>query len=131
VSTSPLDLVFSDVWGPAPTSIGRFNYYVSFIDDYPKFTWIYLLGHKSEVFQCFRDFQNSVEHQFNRKIELCKPIEGVNINPSTPFLSALASHILYPVPMLTNRMVRLKESIDTLLKWVLLCLPMRQCHLSF
>ena len=43
VSTAPLQLIFSDVWGPAPTSIGRFSYYVSFIDDYSKFTWIYLL----------------------------------------------------------------------------------------
>jgi histone deacetylase 1/2 len=40
VSTAPLQLVFSDVWGPAPTSVGRHDYYVSFIDDYSKFTWI-------------------------------------------------------------------------------------------
>jgi len=63
-----MDLVFSDVWGPAPTSVGRNNYYVSFIDDYSKFTWIYFLRHKSEVFQCFRNFQNLVERQFGRKI---------------------------------------------------------------
>jgi hypothetical protein len=30
--------VFSDVWGPAPVSAGRYKYYVSFIDDYNKFT---------------------------------------------------------------------------------------------
>jgi hypothetical protein len=53
VSKSPLDLVFSDVMGPAPNSFGKFNYYVSFIDDFSKFTWIYLLRHKSEVFQRF------------------------------------------------------------------------------
>jgi hypothetical protein len=68
VSSSPLELVFSDVWGPAPTSVGRFQYYVSFIDDYSKFTWIYLLRHKSDVFQCFREFQNLVERQFDKKI---------------------------------------------------------------
>jgi hypothetical protein len=50
VSQAPLELVFSDVWGPAPTSVGRNNYYVSFIDDHIKFTWIYLIHHKSEVF---------------------------------------------------------------------------------
>ena len=38
VSSSPLELVFSHVWGPAPTSVGRHDYYVSFIDDYSKFT---------------------------------------------------------------------------------------------
>jgi hypothetical protein len=46
VSTVPLQLVFSDVWGPAPTSIGRHDYYVIFIDDYSKFIWIYLLKKK-------------------------------------------------------------------------------------
>jgi histone deacetylase 1/2 len=68
VSNKPLDLVFSDVWGPAPTSVGQNNYYVSFIDDFSKFTWLYFLQHKSEVFQRFHDFQNLVERLFNRKI---------------------------------------------------------------
>jgi histone deacetylase 1/2 len=68
VSSHPLELIFSDVWGPAPESAGRFKYYVSFIDDYSKFTWIYLLKHKSEVFEKFREFQSLVERTFNRKI---------------------------------------------------------------
>jgi hypothetical protein len=55
-SKFPLDLIFSDVWGPASTSVGRNKFYVGFIDDYGKFTWIYLLKHKSDVFQCFNDF---------------------------------------------------------------------------
>jgi hypothetical protein len=66
--SAPLELVFSDVWGPAPTSIGKNNFSISFIDDYNKFTWIYLLRHKSEVFQRFHDFQSLVERMFNRKI---------------------------------------------------------------
>jgi hypothetical protein len=68
VSRDPLDLVFSDVWGPAPSSIGRFKYYVSFIDDFSKFTWLYLLKNKSDVFQKFKDFQQLVERLFSRKI---------------------------------------------------------------
>ena len=44
------------------------NYYVSFIDDYSKFTWIYLLKFKSEVFSIFQEFQKLVERQFDRKI---------------------------------------------------------------
>ena len=67
-STSPLQLIFSDVWGPAPTSVGRFSYYVSFIDDYSKFTWIYLLKKRSDVFQVFINFQNLVERKLNSKI---------------------------------------------------------------
>jgi hypothetical protein len=33
VPQDPLELVFSDVWGATPSSIGRFKYYVSFIDE--------------------------------------------------------------------------------------------------
>jgi hypothetical protein len=52
-SKAPLELIFSDVWGLACNSIGNYKYYVSFIDDFSKFTWIYVLKHKSEVFQNF------------------------------------------------------------------------------
>jgi histone deacetylase 1/2 len=41
---------------------------VSFIDDFSKFTWIYLLKKKSDVFQRFLDFQNHVERLFDKKI---------------------------------------------------------------
>jgi hypothetical protein len=50
VSKTHLELIFLDVWGPTPTSAGKHNYYVPFIDDFNKFTWIYLLQHKTEVF---------------------------------------------------------------------------------
>jgi hypothetical protein len=54
--------------GPAVDYVGRYKYYVSFIDDYSKFTWIYLLKFESEIFQKFQEFQKLVERQFNRKI---------------------------------------------------------------
>jgi hypothetical protein len=68
VSQAPLELMFFDVWGPAPSSVGRFKYYVSFIDDHSKFTWLYLLKNRSDVFQKFYDFQQLVERLFNKKI---------------------------------------------------------------
>jgi histone deacetylase 1/2 len=67
-STAPLELIHSDVWGPAPTSAGKFSYYVSFIDDHTKYTWIYLLRQKSDVFAVFRNFQALVERKFRKQI---------------------------------------------------------------
>jgi hypothetical protein len=81
VSAGPMDLIFSDVWGPAPTSIGNHNYYVSFIDDYSKFTWLFFIRHKSEVFACFHKFQSLVERQFGRKILAVQSDWGANIDP--------------------------------------------------
>jgi hypothetical protein len=37
-STCPLEVLSSDVWGPAPTSVGGYKYYISFIDDFIKFS---------------------------------------------------------------------------------------------
>jgi hypothetical protein len=44
------------------------KYYISFIDDYSKLTWIYLLCHKSDVVTYFLEFQSLIECLFNRKI---------------------------------------------------------------
>jgi histone deacetylase 1/2 len=48
--------------------VGRYQYYVSFIDDFNKFTWIYLLKNHSDVYQVFLDFQQLVERRFDKKI---------------------------------------------------------------
>jgi histone deacetylase 1/2 len=73
ISNSPLELIYSDVWGPAPISVGRHAYYVSFIDDFSKYTWIYRIKHKSDVFQVFKNFQNLVERKFDKKIISMQP----------------------------------------------------------
>jgi hypothetical protein len=55
-SSTPLQLIFFDVWGHAIESFGCKRYYVFFINDYSKFTWTYLLRHKSEVYNYFLEF---------------------------------------------------------------------------
>jgi hypothetical protein len=37
MSYHPLELIFSDVWGSAFEYVGRYKYYLSFVDDYSKF----------------------------------------------------------------------------------------------
>lgn len=66
--------IYSDVWGPAPNSVSGKRYYVSFIDDHSKFTWIYRF--KSDVFQKFHEFQKLVERVFNRKIVTMQTYRG-------------------------------------------------------
>ena len=52
-STSPLEIVYSDLWGPAPLlSNNGFRYYVVFVDDFSKYSWIYFLRSKDEVDSC-------------------------------------------------------------------------------
>jgi transposase InsO family protein len=66
---SPLELIHSDVWGPAPQSVGGFKYYISFIDDFSKFTWVYLMHDRSEASRLFRQFQTHVERLLGTKIK--------------------------------------------------------------
>ena len=45
-----LELIHSDVCGPMPsTYLSGYEYYVTFIDDYSRKTWIYFLKAKDEV----------------------------------------------------------------------------------
>jgi hypothetical protein len=62
-------LIHSDVWGPAQNiSLGGSPYFISFIDDYTRHTWIYLIERKSEVIDCFRNLKGFVENESGRKI---------------------------------------------------------------
>jgi hypothetical protein len=68
MSKAPLELIYSDVWGPTLNSVSKNNYYVSFVEDFSKFTWIFLLKHTSKVFAKSQLFQTHVERLLDRKI---------------------------------------------------------------
>ena len=72
-----LDLVHTDVWGPSQVpSIGGSWYFVTFIDDFSRMTWIFFLRNKSCIFEKFVEFKNMVENQFNRKIKVLRSDGG-------------------------------------------------------
>jgi len=61
-TSAPFELVFSDVWGPAPKlSLDGFHYFVNFTDAHTKFIFFYPLVIKSDVFNVFHQFQVFVE----------------------------------------------------------------------
>ena len=77
ITTSVLEIVYSDVWGPSPiTSLLGFNYYVIFVDNYNHFTWLILLKHKSEVLSMFKHFKSMVETQHNSKLKILRTDNG-------------------------------------------------------
>ena len=60
VSSSPIpfDLVHSNVWGPSPMSTkGGSWYYVSFIDDYNRYCWVYLMKLRYDFLNIYKAFQ--------------------------------------------------------------------------
>ena len=70
-SSDVLDLIHCDIWGPSPikSNLG-FVYYVLFIDDYSRFTWLYPLKLKSDFYDTFIQFQNFVENQYSTRIKI-------------------------------------------------------------
>jgi hypothetical protein len=50
--------VHSDVWGPAPVqTINGREYYSSFTDDYSRYTHLYLLRTKGQVFDTYKAYE--------------------------------------------------------------------------
>jgi histone deacetylase 1/2 len=68
VTKHPLEIIYSDVWGSAQVSVCGHCFYVSFVDVYSRFTWLYLLKHKSDVYDVFLQFQKHVERLLSSKI---------------------------------------------------------------
>ncbi|MDV3180574.1 MAG: hypothetical protein Q8829_02745, partial [Candidatus Phytoplasma australasiaticum] len=64
VSTAPLQLVYTDVWGPCELSVDKFRYYVIFVDHFSKYTWLYPMHKKSDVSILFPKFKSLVEKYF-------------------------------------------------------------------
>ena len=71
------ELVHSDVFGPMSVpSLGKFVYYVSFIDYLSRNTWIYFLKKKFEVFDRFKSLKAFVENQTMKKIKVLRTDNG-------------------------------------------------------
>ena len=65
-----LDLIHFDSCGPMTvTSLGGYNYYVTFIDDHSRKTWIYFLKTKEseKVLKKFKEFKARVEKLSRRR----------------------------------------------------------------
>ena len=66
------DLVHSDVWTAPCATRDQYKYFVSFIDEKSKFTWITLMPSKSHVLDAFSKYYNYVLTQFGTKIKIFK-----------------------------------------------------------
>jgi len=90
ISSNPLQLLFLDVWGPAPqNSINNKRFYLSVVDDFSKYTWLYPLETKSEVCATFLWFKQLVETYFNTKIISVQSDNGGEFRPLQTSLTSM------------------------------------------
>lgn len=88
IYNQPLELIYSDIWGPSPIpSTNGSRYYIHFIDACTKFTWIYLIQYKSQAFSCFIHFKTMVERQLETRIKSLQTDGGKEYVAFSKYLS--------------------------------------------
>ena len=69
-ATDVLELIHTDICGPfhTPSWNGQ-QYFISFIDDYSKYAYLFLIHEKSQSRDMFKTFKVEVENQLNKRIK--------------------------------------------------------------
>ena len=89
---SPFELVYTDVWGLSrSTSTLGFRYFVTFIDDYSRCTWLFLMKTRVELFSIFKKFHAEICTQFNTSIRILRS-DNAKEYFCTPLSSFMSSH---------------------------------------
>lgn len=67
-------LLYSDVWGPSKiTTMAGKRWFITFIDNHTRFTWVFLLQEKSDIALAFKKIYQMVLTQFRTQIRiLCR-----------------------------------------------------------
>lgn len=71
-----LDLVHSDVCELNVKSMSGCRYFVTFIDDFTRKVFVYLLKNKNQVYKCLVEFKQMVETQTGRKMKIFRSDNG-------------------------------------------------------
>ena len=58
------------------SSLSGYVYYVSFIDDFSRNTWIYIMKNKNEVFSKFKELKALIEHHIEKNIKTFQSENG-------------------------------------------------------
>ncbi|RVX18428.1 Retrovirus-related Pol polyprotein from transposon TNT 1-94 [Vitis vinifera] len=76
-SKSTLEIIHTDVCGPLNVKArGGYEYFVTFIDDYSRYGYVYLIQRKFEAFEKFKEFRAEVEKQLSKSIKTLRSDRG-------------------------------------------------------
>ena len=76
-ATNLLEIIHTDVCGPMSVEArGGYRYFLTFTDDFSRYGYIYLMKHKSETFEKFKEFQSEVGNHCNKKIKFLRSDRG-------------------------------------------------------
>ena len=121
--TKLLELIHSNLGDLKQTMTrGGKKFYVTFIDDYSKFTRVYLLRNKDEAFDMFLSYKAEVENQLDRKIKRIRSDRGGEYIPLNDYCEkeGIIHEVTPPYSPESNGVVKrknrtLKEMMNSLL----------------
>lgn len=109
-ASKPLELIHSDLWGPAPIASKQgFRYYINFLDDYIRFSWIFPLKAKSEALSIFKHLKLMVEKQFDLHIKTIHTDSGGEYIAFTSFLKEQGINHLFTCPYTSEQNGRVER----------------------
>ncbi|GJU71726.1 putative zinc finger, CCHC-type containing protein [Tanacetum coccineum] len=71
-----LELIHTDICGPFPSGISGHKSFITFINDYSRYMYLFLINEKSESLEMFKTFKAEVENQLDRKIKVVRSDRG-------------------------------------------------------
>ena len=76
--STPFTMIHSDIWGPSQIQslMGKKKWFITFIDDHTRVTWVYLSKEKSEVERNFKNFHLMVQRRYNTRIKILRTDNG-------------------------------------------------------
>ena len=76
-STQLLEIVHTDICGPFDVnSFTKERYFITFIDDYSRYYYVYLLHEKSQAVDALEIYLNEVERKLNKKVKVVRSDRG-------------------------------------------------------
>ncbi|WOG95118.1 hypothetical protein DCAR_0314420 [Daucus carota subsp. sativus] len=73
----PLEIVHTDIAGPFDiSSLGGNRYYLTFIDDFSRKSWVYIIKEKSEALDKFKEFKALAEKQSGHYLKVLRSDRG-------------------------------------------------------
>ncbi|KAL5851107.1 hypothetical protein ACOSQ3_006225 [Xanthoceras sorbifolium] len=102
-NSHPFSMIHSDIWGPSRIkNITGAKWFISFIDDHTRISWVFLMKEKSEAGHIFQTFNKMIQTQFKTTIQVLK-----TDNAKEYFSSILSNYLL------NQGIVHLSSCVDT------------------
>ena len=74
-SSNILEIIHTNICCPDMDTVGK-KYFITFIDDYSRYMYVYLFHNKYEALDAFKVFKTEVENQYGKKIKIVRSDRG-------------------------------------------------------